>query len=66
MFCFCFFFALLHLLFTSNSVVFVDGGRKIVSCPGAQGTLAMTLCMQKRLQGNLCQHNGKIFFRTLY
>jgi len=29
--------ALLHLFFTSNSVVFVDGGRKNVSCTRAQG-----------------------------
>jgi len=32
--------ALLHLIFFSNSVVFVDRGRKIIPCPRAQGTLA--------------------------
>jgi len=31
---------LLHLFFTSNSVVIVDTGRKIIPCPKAQGTLA--------------------------
>jgi len=36
-------FALLHLFFTSNSVVFVDRERKIISCPRAQGTLATPL-----------------------
>jgi len=43
-------FALLHLSFTSNSVVCVDGGRKNVSCPRAQGTLAtpLTVHQQKR------------------
>jgi len=35
--------ALLHLFFTSNSVVFVDGGCKNISCPMAQGTLATPL-----------------------
>jgi len=34
---------LLHLIFTSNSVVFVDGRRKNISCPRAQGTLATPL-----------------------
>jgi len=29
--------ALMHLFFTSNSVVFVDGESKNVSCPRAQG-----------------------------
>jgi len=28
---------------TSNSVVFVDKGRKNISCPRAQGTLATSL-----------------------
>jgi len=28
---------------TSNSVIFVDGGRKNISCPRAQGTLATPL-----------------------
>jgi len=40
------FFALLHLFFTSNSVVFVDGERKNVSCPRAQGTLATPVIVQ--------------------
>jgi len=35
--------ALLHLFFSSNSEVFVDRGRKNISCPRAQGTLAMPL-----------------------
>jgi len=35
--------ALSHLFFTSNSVVFVDRGRKIIPCPRAQGTLATPL-----------------------
>jgi len=34
---------LLHLFFPSNSVVFVDGGRKNISCPWVQGTLATSL-----------------------
>jgi len=34
---------LLYLFLTSNSVVFVDGGRKNISCPRAQGTLATPL-----------------------
>jgi len=35
--------ARLHLLFTSNCVVFVDGGHKNISCLRAQGTLATLL-----------------------
>jgi len=35
--------AVLHLFFTSNSVDFVDGGRKNVSYPRAQGILATPL-----------------------
>jgi len=31
------FSALLHLFFTSNLVVFVDSGRKIIPCLKAQG-----------------------------
>jgi len=34
---------LLHLIFTANFVDFVDGGRKNVSCPRAQDTLATPL-----------------------
>jgi len=34
---------LFHLFFTSNSVVFVDGGYKNTSCPRAQETLATPL-----------------------
>jgi len=30
-------YACLHLFFTSNFVVFVDGGRNNISCPRAQG-----------------------------
>jgi len=33
----------LHLFFTSNSVVFVDGERKNISCPRAQSTLTTPL-----------------------
>jgi len=36
-------FALLHVFFNSNSVSFVKGGRKNISCPRAQGTLATPL-----------------------
>jgi len=36
-------FALLHVFFTSNSVDFVDRGRKIIPCPKAQGTLTTPL-----------------------
>jgi len=32
-----------HLFFNSNSVSFVEGGRKNISCPRAQGTLATPL-----------------------
>jgi len=35
--------ALLNLFFISNTVVFVDGGRKNISCSRAQGTLATPL-----------------------
>jgi len=34
----------LQLFFTSNSVGFVDKGRKNISCPRAQGNLATPLC----------------------
>jgi len=33
----------LHLFFTSNSIVFVDRGRKNFPCPRAQGTVATPL-----------------------
>jgi len=36
-------FALLHLFFISNSVVFGGDGRKNISCPRTHGTLATTL-----------------------
>jgi len=36
----------LQLFFTSNSVVFVGRGRKNISCPRAQGTLATPLDLQ--------------------
>jgi len=35
--------ALFHLFFNSNFVSFVEGGRKNISCPRAQGTLATPL-----------------------
>jgi len=35
--------ALLHLSFNSNSVSFVEGGRKNISCLRAQGTLVTPL-----------------------
>jgi len=35
--------ALLQLFFNSNSVSFVEGGCKNISCPRAQGTLATPL-----------------------
>jgi len=40
---------LLHLFFTSNSVSLVEGERKNISCPKAQGTLATPLmhCLKK-------------------
>jgi len=44
MFCFPFFCALL-LFFYLKSAVLVDGGRKNISCPRAQGTLATPLCV---------------------
>jgi len=37
------FSAFFHLVFTSNSVSFVEGGRKNISCPRAQGTLVTLL-----------------------
>jgi len=43
--CFSFFRAL-HLFFTSKSVVYVDGGRKSISCTRAQNTLATPLSAQ--------------------
>jgi len=36
-------FALLHLFFNSNSISFVEGRRKNIFCPRAQGTLATLL-----------------------
>jgi len=39
-------FALLHLFFNSNSVSFVEGGHKNISCPRAQGTLATPLAIR--------------------
>jgi len=39
---------LLHLYFNLNSVIFVEGGRKNISCPRAQGTLATPLNVQPR------------------
>jgi len=43
MFCFCFFWTFAPIFFTSKSIVFVDGGRKNISCPRAKGTLATPL-----------------------
>jgi len=37
--------ALLHLFFNSNSVSFVEGGHKNISCLRAQGTQAMPLSL---------------------
>jgi len=37
---------LLHLFFNSISVSFVEGGRKIISCPRAHGTLVTPLLKQ--------------------
>jgi len=48
----CFVFAssaLLHLFFTSNSVVFIDRGRKNISCPRAQDTLATPLHQKQHM-----------------
>jgi len=50
------FFALLHLFFTSNLVVFVNRGRKIIPCPRAQGTLATSMC-EVSLRGNTTKTN---------
>jgi len=36
---------LLHLFFISNSVIFIERGRKYISCPRAQGTLATPLLL---------------------
>jgi len=44
--------ALLHLFFNSNSVSFVEGERKNISCPRAQGTLATPL-FKVRVKGVL-------------
>jgi len=35
-----------HLFFILNSVIFVDEGRKNISCPRVQGTLATPLLKQ--------------------
>jgi len=43
-------FALLHLFFNLNSVSFVERGRKNISCPRAQGTLATPLCLSGQLR----------------
>jgi len=39
---------LLHLSFNSNSVSFVERGRKYISCSRAQGTLATPLQANKK------------------
>jgi len=44
-FCFCFFRSF-RTYFSFRTVVFVDGGRKNISCPRAQGTLATPLFKQ--------------------
>jgi len=44
--------ALLHLIFNSNSLSFVERGRKNISCSRAQGTLATPLLSSFRL----CAH----------
>jgi len=44
-------FAVLHLFFNSNSVSFVNGGRKNISCPRAQGTLATPLVVRLVVTG---------------
>jgi len=36
-------FSVLRPFFTSNLVVFVDRGRKVIPCPRVQGTLATPL-----------------------
>jgi len=42
--CFAFVSSALFIYFlTSNSVLFIDKGRKNISCPGAQGTLPTPL-----------------------
>jgi len=41
------FSALLYLFFTSNSAAFVDWGRKNISCPKMQDTLAKPLDLGK-------------------
>jgi len=40
---------LLQHFFTSNSIVFVERGRKNISCPRAQGTLATPLKKNKNI-----------------
>jgi len=51
----------LHLFFTSNFVVFIDRGRNNISCPRAQGTLAMPLPSLDRALGLLhCEYQLSI------
>jgi len=45
--------SLLHHFFNSNSVSFVERGRKNISCPRAQGTLATPLAMHQSSYGLL-------------
>jgi len=46
---------LLHLFFSSNSVVFVDRRRNNISCPRAQGTLATPLAACYRFYSTTTQ-----------
>jgi len=42
-------FALFHLFFNSSSLSFVEGGRKNISCPRAQSTLATLLFIRLKM-----------------
>jgi len=61
----------IQLFFTSNSVVFVGRGRKNISCPKAQGTLATPLfnalaSFQLTLTGNNKSCYRYDMYRLLY
>jgi len=58
-------FALLHLFFTLNFVVFVDGGRKNISCPRSQSTLATPLATFAVFSILGDNESGKTFERRL-
>jgi len=55
-------FTILHLFFTLNFVIFVDVGRKNISCSRAQGTLATTLIFPLNKNSHLALLPNTVYF----